>query len=66
MLDKIKYILSLNPKSGKKEEKLNIQVGTSGDKIVINFDRKVNQISFDRAELTNLLSVLASRASLLK
>jgi hypothetical protein len=65
MLEKIKDILQLNPKT-QDEKPLNIQVGLQGDKIIIKLDRKVNTITFDKVQLANLLSALATRAQMLK
>ena len=68
MLNKIKELLNLNPKASitSNDEPLDVQVGIQGNRIVIKLGRKVDVISFDRAQLTNLLAALASRAQMIK
>ena len=69
MLDSVKKILRLHPPAqttGVQDSPLQIQVGVQGQKVVIKLDRHVDTITLDRMQLTNFLSALASRASLIK
>lgn len=70
MLKKIKEILGLTPKfsdnSLSPEGNLKIGIGVQGNKIVIKLDQRVDTITLDKAQLTNFLSALASRATLIK
>ena len=64
MLESIKKALHLLPKET--NNNINLAVGTQGDKIIIKLTKKTDTIVLDRIQLTNLLSALASRASLIK
>ena len=62
MLEKIKQWLRLNPKSDY-DERVGIQVGVFEGKLHIKFSRKVDVLTLDKNQLTQLLAAVASQAA---
>lgn len=65
MLSKIKNFLHLNSPSGK-DEPLGIQVGVFDGKLHVKLSRQVDVITFDKAQLSQLLAAVASQAANVK
>lgn len=65
MLNKIKQLLGLNPPVGK-EERLDIQVGVFEGRLHIKLSKKVDVVTLNKEQLSQLLAAIATQAAGIK
>ena len=65
MIDKIKSFLGLNP-MGENDTKLDIKVGVVDGKLHLQLSKKVDVVTFDKIQLSQLLVAVASHAKNVK